>query len=46
VINRLDDDPGFEWELNWLDDAGEDWSEEKVDDDDLLDSLRALLEET
>jgi hypothetical protein len=35
--------PGRKWEINWYDESGEAWSEECVDDAELLDRIRELL---
>jgi len=42
-IYRITDIPGYEWEINWLDGDGEDWSEECETSADLLERIRDIL---
>ena len=43
-IYAIKDMPGYQWEINWTDPDGEEWSEECRDDLDLLDRARQIIE--
>jgi len=44
-VYRIDDLPGYRWEINWLDDDGEEWSEECEGDDSLFERFRQIIED-